>query len=78
MGRGQKTEVRGQRSEVRGQRSEVRRQRSEVRGQKTEVRGQKMEVGSRTRRRPIGRDFAAAKDAEGGMTGSRKSEDGRR
>jgi predicted metal-dependent phosphoesterase TrpH len=25
------------------------------------------EVGSRTRRRPIGRDYAAAKDAEGGM-----------
>ena len=25
------------------------------------------EWGSRTRRRPIGRDYAAAKDAEGGM-----------
>ena len=25
-----------------------------------------MEVGSRTRRRPIGQDYAAAKDAEGG------------
>ena len=25
-----------------------------------------VEVGSRTRRRPIGQDYAAAKDAEGG------------
>jgi hypothetical protein len=27
-----------------------------------------LEVGRRTRRRPIGRDYAAAKDAEGGKT----------
>ena len=33
------------------------------------------EVGMRTRRRPIGRDYAAAKDAEGGHSakGSRKN-----
>jgi hypothetical protein len=36
------------------------------RGQKTEVRGLRIEVGSGTRRRPIGLDYAAAKDAEGG------------
>jgi hypothetical protein len=45
----------------------------------TEVRGQRTEVGSRTRRRPIGQDYAAAKDAEvgGQMTedGSQKTED---
>jgi hypothetical protein len=31
-----------------------------------------MEVGSRTRRRPMGRDYAAAKDAEVGKIGQRK------
>ena len=39
---------------------------------------QMTEFGSRTRRRPIGRDYAAAKDAEGGMEEDRmrKSECG--
>jgi hypothetical protein len=36
------------------------------RGQMTEGRGQRTEIGSRTRRRPIRRDYAAAKDAEVG------------
>jgi hypothetical protein len=53
---------------------------AEVRGQMTEGRGQMIEFGSRTRRRPIGQDYAAAKDAEvgGQMTedGRRRSEDG--
>jgi hypothetical protein len=72
--RGQRTEVRGQMTEVRGQRSEVRGQRSEVRGQKTEFGSGNLEVGSRTRRRPIGRDYAAAEDAEGGVKRRRKRE----
>ena len=43
---------------------------SGVRGQKTEDRGpedrgQRTEDGSRTRRRPVGRDYGAAKDTEG-------------
>jgi len=40
----------------------------EDRGQKSGVREQRFfEFGSRTRRRPIGRDYAAAKDAEWGI-----------
>jgi hypothetical protein len=35
------------------------------------MKGQRLELGSRTRRRPIGRDYAAAKDAECGMKGQR-------
>jgi len=42
---------------------------TEVRGQKSEDRRQITEFGSRTRRRPIGRDYAAAKDAEVGKIG---------
>jgi hypothetical protein len=54
------TEVRGQTTEVRGQMSEDRRQKTED--------GRQMgdEIGSGTRRRPIRRDYAAAKDAEVG------------
>ena len=36
-------------------------------GMRKSEKGQKIEFGSRTRRRPIGRDYAAAKDAEVGM-----------
>jgi hypothetical protein len=45
------------------------RQLSDDRGQSTDDRGQILEVGSGTRRRPIGRDYAAAKDAEVGKIG---------
>jgi hypothetical protein len=38
------------------------------------MRPEGIEVGSGTRRRPIGRDFAAAKDGEVGMKRSGKSE----
>ena len=41
-------------------------QRSDNRGQRAEDKGQITEFGNRTRRRPIGRDYAAAKDAEVG------------
>jgi hypothetical protein len=34
---------------------------------RAEGRGQMLAVGGRTRRRPIGRDYAAAKDAEVGI-----------
>ena len=75
---GQMTEDRSQMTDDRGQRTEDRGQMTDDRGQTTEVRGQKTEgreeVGlrqaqagrSRTRRRPIRQDYAAAKDAEGG------------
>jgi hypothetical protein len=46
--------------------TEDRKQRSEVRGQRSEDGRQKMELRSGTRRRPIGWDYAAAKDAEVG------------
>jgi hypothetical protein len=62
----QKTEDRGQKTEDRRQRTEDRRQKTEDRRQRTEDRRQRTEVGSRTRRRPIGRDYAAAKDGEVG------------
>ncbi len=39
---------------------------TEVRGHMTEARGQILECGSPTCRRPIGRDYAAAKDAASG------------
>jgi hypothetical protein len=54
-------------TENRGQRTEDRKQRSEVRGQRSDNRGQIFEVGSRTRRRLIDQDYAAAKDAEVGI-----------
>jgi hypothetical protein len=41
--------------------SEYRSQKSDVRSQRTEVRGRKLEFGRRTRRRPIGRDYGAAR-----------------
>jgi hypothetical protein len=50
------------------------RRETEDRGQMAEYRF--FEVGRRTRRRPIGRDYAAAKDAEVGK--ERKSEGGMR
>jgi hypothetical protein len=50
----------------RRQKTDDRGQKTENGGQRTEDRGQMLEVGSRTRRRPIGRDYAAAKDAEVG------------
>ncbi len=57
----------------RGKRAESSKLKAESRGQKTEF-GRwnikemgRSEGGSGTRRRPIGRDYAAAKDAEGGM-----------
>jgi hypothetical protein len=56
----------GQKTEDRGQKAEDRRQKAEDRRQRTEDRAQMSEFGSRTRRRPIGRDNAAAKDAEVG------------
>ena len=37
----------------------------------TEDGGQILELGSRTRRRPIGQDYAAAKDAEVGKRAKR-------
>jgi len=49
-----------------GKKTEVRRQRTEVREQMAESKGQRIEVGSRTGRRPIGRDCAAAKDVKSG------------
>jgi hypothetical protein len=67
--RRQRTDVRRQRTDVRRQRTDVRRQRMDDRRQMTEVGSQMTEVnefGSGTRRRPIGRDYAAAKDAEVG------------
>ncbi len=57
-------EDRCQRTDVRCQRAEDRCQRTDDRGQNSEL----FECGSRTRRRPIGRDYAAAKDAEVGKT----------
>ncbi|CAB1078721.1 hypothetical protein D1AOALGA4SA_6455 [Olavius algarvensis Delta 1 endosymbiont] len=47
----------------------------------SEDRGRILEVGSRTRRRPVGLDYAAAKDAEVGLrpstsSGEPKSENG--
>jgi hypothetical protein len=59
-------EDRWQRTEDRGQKTEDRGQMAEDRGQRTEDREQRTEVGSRTRRRPIGQDYAAAKDAASG------------
>ena len=50
----------------RGQMLDVRCQRTDVRCQRTDVRCQRTEVGSRTRRRLTGRDYAAAKDGEVG------------
>jgi hypothetical protein len=59
----QMTENRGQTTEDRGQMADDRRQMSENRSQRTEN-----EVRSRIRRRPIRRDYAAAKDAEVGIS----------
>ena len=75
--RGQMTEDRKQRQKTEGggQMAEVRGQMTEVRGQMSEDRGQKAEVGSGTRRRPIERDYAAAKDAE---VGEREKTESRR
>jgi hypothetical protein len=56
----QKTKDRSQRTDDRRQRTEVREQRTEERKQRT------FEFGRRTRRRPIERDYAAAKDVEVG------------
>ena len=39
----------------------------------TDDRRQRLELGSGTRRRPIGRDYAGAKDAECGMMESLRS-----
>jgi hypothetical protein len=36
-------------------------------GGNAEFKGQRSELGSVTRRRPIGQDYAAAEDAEGGI-----------
>ena len=63
------TDVRSQRTEVRCQKTEDRSQKTDDKKQMTEDRRQmseEFEVGSRTHRRPIGLDYAAAKDAEGG------------
>jgi hypothetical protein len=56
----------GQMTEVRDQKSEIRSQMTDFRHQLTENRRQSSEFGSRTRRRPIGLDYGAAKDAEVG------------
>jgi hypothetical protein len=59
--------VRCQGTDDRGQRTDDRSQRTDVRRQKTED-GRQIgdEIGSRTRLRPMGRDYATAKDAEVG------------
>jgi hypothetical protein len=41
---------------------------TDLKNRRAERIGQRMEFGSWTRRRPIGRDYAAAKDAEGGTS----------
>jgi hypothetical protein len=68
------TEDRGQKTDDKGQVEEVGMRKWENGSGNLEVRSRKSEVGNETRRRPIGLDYAAAKDVEMGI---RKSEVGK-